>query len=153
MKTGISAIDRFMSHVTIQANGCWEWVAAIDARGYGRFWMGGKRTRAHRFSYEYYTGKVPDGKELDHLCRNHACVNPAHLEAVSHKVNVLRGEGVAALHARNMLCSEGHLLTPENVIIDGGGRRCKICREIWKRQYYLAHQSTWNDKRKASASA
>lgn len=90
-------IARFMDKVSKkESGGCWEWTAAIDAHGYGRFGVPG-RTRAdwrmrlaHRVSYETFVGPIPEGLDLDHLCRVTACVNPEHLEPVSRRENVAR---------------------------------------------------------------
>lgn len=78
---------RFWRHVTI-APGCWLW---IKAKTYANFWDGTKQVPAHRFAYEYLFGPIPDGLEIDHLCRNPPCVNPGHLEPVTRKENVGRG--------------------------------------------------------------
>ena len=70
---------------------CWIWIKATDDRGYGRIAHRGRNVRAHRLYYETLKGPVPPGLELDHLCRNPACVNPDHLDPVTHRVNVRRG--------------------------------------------------------------
>lgn len=109
---------------------CWVWKGSMH-NGYGEFRRFHREpmSRAHRVAYELIVGPIPDGLELDHLCRNRSCVNPAHLEPVDHRTNVLRGEGLTARYARRNACSEGHPFTPENTYMrPSGGRRCKTCR-------------------------
>jgi hypothetical protein len=82
---------------------CWLWVGAIGTGGYGNFYISsvGRRirsVRAHRWAYEHLVGSIPDGLDLDHLCRNRACVNPAHLEPVTRRVNLRRGIRTAGQH-------------------------------------------------------
>lgn len=89
---------------------CWEWMGALDMNGYGRLAIEGKQKYAHKLMYEMERGPVPDGLELDHLCRNPRCVKPAHLEAVTHRENCLRGFGVGALAAKLTHCPKGHPL-------------------------------------------
>lgn len=81
-------LDRFLSYVSVQENGCWLWTGHRDNDGYGGF---GKGLLAHRWSYEYFVGSIPKGHDVDHLCRNRACVHPEHLEPVSHRENCHRG--------------------------------------------------------------
>ena len=81
---------RFWRYVE-QRRECWVWTASIRPNGYGEFRCNGRLTRAHRFAYEQMVGPVPEGLQLDHLCRNRACVNPEHLEPVTGSVNVQRG--------------------------------------------------------------
>jgi hypothetical protein len=82
-------------------------------------------------------GEMPDGCEIDHLCRIRSCCNPDHLQAVSHKANVLRGESPSARHARKTHCCHGHELTPGNIYLSKRGVRvCKKCQSDASRAYY-----------------
>lgn len=127
---------RFEMNVVRDDGGCWSWTASTSG-GYGDFMVGGKRTKAHIAAYEHCIGPVPDGMELDHLCRNRACCNPEHLEPVTHQVNVLRGEGIAAVNARKTECKRGHSLAGDNLGINptSGTRFCRICAQETKRAY------------------
>src|ERR1700755_3231525 len=110
---------RFWSKVSLgHENGCWVWVGAMDGGGYGRVYTKG-RPRAHKAAWVYLRGPVPDGLELDHLCRNRACVNPKHLEPVTHRENLLRGMAPAAINSRKTHCPKGHALGPGNLVADG----------------------------------
>lgn len=94
-------IERFWRKVIIQDNGCWLWSGSLSSNGYGLIWHNGHNIRAHRFAYEYITHSViPGDKELDHLCRNHQCVNPHHLEIVTRRENVMRGDNPKILRQR-----------------------------------------------------
>ncbi len=115
----------------VDASGdCWEWTKGKNHDGYGLFFLGGQRHRAHRFSWEVLVDDIPEGFQPDHMCRNRGCVNPDHLELVTSKVNTLRGEGVTAKNARKTHCKNGHEFTPENTYSrprKQGGRDCKQC--------------------------
>ncbi len=115
---------------------CWTWMGAKSSFGHGVFNFGDRVGRAHRFSYGLRFGEIPPGRELDHLCRNPSCVNPAHLEPVTHRVNMLRGTNVASRNAAATHCPKGHPYTPENTgPTSGGGRRCRTChREAERRR-------------------
>lgn len=112
---------------------CWLWTAALH-NGYGSFYLPGAGTRrAHRIAYEALVGPIPEGLTLDHLCRNRGCVNPAHLEPVTNKENILRGVGITAENARKTHCVNGHPLEGYNLMFQPGGRRCRECfRRIQK---------------------
>lgn len=108
---------------------CWEF-HNIDTEGYGRTFLNGKQKRAHRIFYEYFKEPIPKGLVIDHLCRNHACVNPNHLEVVTIKVNNNRGIGVNTINRLKTHCSGGHLFTEDTIYesyLKKGERRCKIC--------------------------
>ena len=126
---------RFWSKVE-KTVGCWIWTACKTKFGYGWFQMGrqaGPRL-AHRLAYESAVGPVPEGLTLDHLCRNRACVNPAHLEPVSRGTNVLRGVGFSAENARKTHCSSGHPYSGDNLDRRPKSRRCRECHRIEERE-------------------
>lgn len=122
--------DRFSSKVHRHASGCWLWTACLTSNGYGRFSWEGKVRLAHRVSYTLLVGPVPEGLELDHLCRVRHCVNPEHLEPVTRRENIHRGFGITAVHARKTHCPQGHEYTEDNLLVsalDRGNRVCKAC--------------------------
>lgn len=124
----LSAHDRFDAKVHPEpTSGCWLWVGAADVKGYGRLRIGGDWALAHRLSHERFRGPIPDGCEIDHLCRTPSCVNPDHLEAVPSRVNTLRGTGPTAVNARKTHCIHGHQLSGDNLTITGGRRSCRAC--------------------------
>jgi hypothetical protein len=137
----------------------WIWKGGVEASGYGCFMMQGKLYKAHRLSYQAIIGPIPDGKELDHLCRVKLCVNPSHLEAVTHRENVLRGEAPTAQEAKRTHCPKGHPLVEGNLSLKHlrkGHRLCKICFLEWNRAYYAKHRNYWREwgkRRRAEAAA
>lgn len=120
--------DRFFEKVQ-KTESCWIWLGA-RCQGYGSFSPASYRSiQAYRWAYEYFRGPVPSGMQLDHLCRNRLCVNPDHLEVVTQKTNVLRGNAPPAINARKTHCKHGHEFTAENTYHrkDSKGRKCKTC--------------------------
>lgn len=123
-------IVRFEKNITPGPDGCWNWTGSrAGSRGgffYGRINLQGRTSvYAHRWSYEYHRGEIPDGLEIDHLCHNKLCVNPWHLEPVTGAVNRAR-----IAKALSDVCKYGHPYTPENTYWRPGryGRMCKTCR-------------------------
>jgi len=137
-KEAMSDEERFLAKVRVSETGCWEWLGNRSPNGYGRFWWNGQKGLAHRFAYETFIGAIPEGKELDHKCRNEGCVNPEHLELVTHQENILRGV-TGEVNARRIRgkthCPRGHPYDEVNTYIDPrGNRNCRICgREAWRR--------------------
>jgi hypothetical protein len=130
-------VDRFWGRVN-KTDGCWLWTAGTRCNGYGRFEMMGVTYAAHRLSYMLCVSPIPDGLQIDHLCRNHGCVNPDHLEAVTPQVNTLRGYGPGGEHARRSHCNHGHEFTPENTYFHRIGRsskRYRVCKECMRIKY------------------
>ena len=146
-KIGEKDIKRFFKYVS-KTHDCWLWTGWKNRAGYGCFDTGGRKNKcrwmAHRFSYTLQFGEIPNGREIDHLCRNRDCVNPAHLEVVTHTENILRGGNSIKTH-----CIHGHKFTNENTYIDKKGERhCRACRKIadYKRYY---PKTEWGIKRRA----
>lgn len=114
---------------------CWVWTAGTFTTGYGMFTFGSYPYLAHRASYQHFVGPVPDGLELDHLCRNTLCVNPDHLEAVTHSMNCKR-ERLTRTH-----CPSGHPYTEENTYTWRNERMCRTCRRERMQIFYLRRKA------------
>lgn len=132
--------ERFDAAVHMEPNtACWLWTGTVtrEKHGYGRLEVNGKPTVAHRYAYEQFIGPIPPDCDLDHKCRTTLCVNPWHLEPVSHKENVLRGTSPAAKHAKQTHCKNGHPLNGPHVLLLPRSRKgrqwiervCRLCRE------------------------
>lgn len=115
---------------------CWIWTAGCSTGGYGQFRAeNNHKTLAHRWAYEHICGPVPAGLQLDHLCRIRRCVNPAHLEPVTQRENLLRGATLPARNARKTHCIHGHPFDEINTLVaSSGARRCRTCIDRWSRE-------------------
>jgi hypothetical protein len=128
------AADRFWPKVS-KTETCWLWTAGANNMGYGLFWSGGARSQgrrllAHRFAYELLVGPIPDGLTIDHLCRVPLCCRPDHLEPVTMRENLRRGNGWSGRKARQTHCLRGHALTEDNIYRRPSkptARECRIC--------------------------
>lgn len=129
---------RFWSKV-LKTDGCWLWMAGRFSTGYGNFSVHGRPGMAHRFAYELLVGPIPEGLELDHLCRLRHCVNPEHLEPVTHWVNLSRGLAWDKTRPHNHRgkthCKNGHPLSGDNLYLWRGIRLCRACRKVTWQKY------------------
>jgi hypothetical protein len=132
-------LARFESKYSVPiGTGCWIWHGGRHELGYGRFWSGSSVVPSHRISYEHYRGPIPNGLEIDHLCRVHSCVNPWHLEPVTHTENVRRGDSRIASSLRGEAithCKHGHVLDGQNTYLSFGSRQCRACKRKRKTMY------------------
>ena len=140
---GKDSMERFIDHIEILNNGCWQWLGSLSTSGYGKHYIGSTQFFAHRFSYTIFNNEIPKNLHIDHLCRNRGCVNPEHLEAVTRKTNILRGNGATAINNRKKYCKNGHPFIRENISKVPNGKRCKICYNSWMLNRY--HQKRSNN--------
>ncbi len=141
-----TAKERFFKFIQ-KTNSCWIWIGArCGGNGgkaeYGAFAHSKKQGYAHRFSYELTNGPIPKGLHIDHLCKNKLCVNPDHLEAVTHRENLMRGETLPGINAKKTYCKREHEFTTENTYVTPKGRSCKICRNNAVKEWYRNKAAT-----------
>lgn len=138
------------------AGRCWNWIGSTKISNggkYGNFRRSNSRSQvsAHRWAWESINGPIGSGEVVDHLCRNTLCVNPAHLEAVTERENILRGTNKAALFAARAHCGKGHEFTPDNTRITAAGARlCRTCRRETSRAEKLRLKAGKPDLRNAA---
>lgn len=128
--------ERFWNKVD-KTGDCWIWKGKPGPGGYARCVNAtGLYEFAHRIAYQIVIGQIPEGLQLDHLCRVRLCVRPEHLEPVTGRENTLRGTSPSAYNAVKTHCSNGHLLAGPNLYIDTRKRRvCRACQMQWQRDY------------------
>lgn len=134
MKPTTPAIDRVLDRIVLSGTGCWLYTGLINQSGYGLVGVGPRGAgmqRAHRATYEHFVGAVPDGLDLDHLCRVRRCCNPFHLEPVTRAVNIQRG----LRKTEQTHCVQGHEFTPENTKQTAKQRICLACSRARSRDY------------------
>jgi hypothetical protein len=136
-------IDLFMDKIRIDSTtNCWIWIGHVNkVSGYGQFWNGEKVVGAHVFSFVTFNHPLPAGLEPDHLCRVRRCVNPKHLEAVTRRENLLRGDTIPARKAAQTSCKNGHPLSGDNLYrAKNGTRQCRICKAALYRAWAAIHR-------------
>lgn len=133
LRADTPATERVLRYVAVDIQTrCWNWLGHISPNGYGRVAPTGRGCLyAHRYSYEAFVGPIPEGLEVDHLCRNRACCNPEHLEPVTPLVNNHRGIG----HASKTHCPRGHAYDSEHGVKYGQRRYCRTCQNAYARAY------------------
>lgn len=131
----LSPVERMLLRAHVTEEGCWE-IQRPGGNGYGQVGVGSrqKRISAHRLSYETFVGPIPEGLEIDHLCRNRACINPDHLEPVTTGENTRRGP-----RCQRRTCPKGHPYTPEN--LSTNRKRCLVCHRERERARYKAKRA------------
>lgn len=127
---------RFLAKVN-KTETCWLWTGWIERNGYGRFWLDGRQVGAHRVAHELFVGRIPEGLEIDHLCRVKHCVNPSHLEAVTASENIRRMAATRTPYQHlSDSCPNGHPYDDQNMIATSTGRACRTCKRDANRAYY-----------------
>lgn len=127
-------VPRFLDKIEITES-CWLWTASLRPGGYGQFALDGTPIGAHRVSHMIWKGAIPFDYDVDHLCFNPLCVNPDHLEAVTHRENMRRSRGFIGVNSRKTHCINGHPFDESNTYFaPDGGRECRACGREWHRR-------------------
>ena len=141
----MTLIDRLFEKTIPEPNsGCLLWLGSCNEDGYGSIRIGGKRgrmLRVHRVAFEHFIGPIPSGMEIDHKCRVRCCVNPDHLEPVTHQENCCRAAAAGTYGTNNKRkthCPRGHPYEGDNLYLaPNGNRQCVTCRAQYMRQYFI----------------
>lgn len=138
----MTAIERFMNHVKVAETGCWEWQACRN-NGYGIFGLlPGRPVLAHRFAYQHFVGAIPNGMELHHRCKNRACVNPDHLDPMTHDEHLRIWGRRLKTH-----CKHGHEYNETNTIWrKDGSRDCRECKRERDRQCQHRRPAAYSER-------
>lgn len=144
-----SVEHRLLKYMRVDAaTNCWVWIGALSEGGYARLCVNNRDTRAHRAAYELFVGPVPDGLQIDHLCRVRNCINPAHLEAVTGSENCRRGtvgDHIADRQRAKTHCPRGHEYSGENLAFwkNSGrvGRKCRACESARGKRRHAAKKA------------
>lgn len=136
--------DRIWNRITVNSEtGCWESTLSLNAQGYTQVRWKGRTMRLHRLIYTHLVGPVPLDIHLDHLCRNRACCNPRHIEPVSGRENVMRGDGFASVNANKTHCPRDHEYDARNTYHDStGARRCRQCARLTQNERRRQRRNT-----------
>lgn len=139
---------KVMSKIIVDTEtNCWNWIGSRSGR-YSDFYLDNKKMAAHRLMYFIFNFELDDSLSIDHLCRNTHCVNPKHLEQVTHRENVLRGVGPTAINSKKDACKNGHKFSGEKIRVFKNSRKCLTCKSDYDRKY---NEKNKEKKRKQAA--
>lgn len=146
-----SAVTRLLARTEFVPGACWNWNGLISEKGYGLIDVAGSSVRVHRLAFAIQNGYWPDC--IDHTCKNKRCVNPSHLEAVTVRLNTLRGTSPAAVNSAKTHCPLGHPLSGENLVINSRlDRVCRACTQsrltrLWNKRKALQQRLDLAEKK------
>jgi hypothetical protein len=125
-------VERRLSERSVRSGACLLWTGVLTYSGYGQISIRDKKDNAHRAAYRVWVGPIPEGLEIDHLCNVRNCIEPTHLEAVTHAENIRRR------YARQVECVNGHRLAETAYLSIRGSRVCRACKADARKKYRAA---------------
>jgi hypothetical protein len=154
----VTQFSKLVRRTVLTDKGCLEWTGSNNGSGYGEVRIGGRKRYAHRLAYEAKVGPIADGQVIDHLCRNRACINPLHIEAVGQHINVRRGDkGGSVSEDGSFRCrkcgSADGVAKPDKRASGGFGMRCAPCTRAYSLAYSRANRDALNEKKRAARAA